>query len=107
MNSKFSDNMYKKLMLSFARLTSPIFCLTASTSFLPFSVSFFTVEDALEAPEALLDSEADRKKWRIVKVSEHEISGGVTFTPCKPISESDTWELKEQTNIFQFALVFF
>jgi hypothetical protein len=40
-------------------------------------VSFFTVEDALEAPEALLDSEADQKKikWRIVKVPEHEISG--------------------------------
>jgi hypothetical protein len=53
-------------------------------------VSFFTVEDALEAPEALLDSEADRKKWRIVKVPEHEISGGVNFTSYKPISESDT-----------------
>jgi hypothetical protein len=61
MNSIFSENIKKKTILSFVGLTSPIFCLT-STSFLPFSVSFFTVEDALEAPEALLDSEADRKK---------------------------------------------
>jgi hypothetical protein len=81
MNSKFSENKRKHFVLNSVGLTSPIFCLT-STSFLPFSVSFFTVEDALEAPEALLDSEADTK-WRIVKVPEHEISGGVTFNPVQ------------------------
>jgi hypothetical protein len=70
-------------------------------------VSFFTVEDALEAPDALLDSEADRKKWRIVKVPEHEISGGVTFYLVQAYLSQILRKWKEKFIFFSFsALVF-